>query len=142
MTNPVLRKVNNPTLRRLLFDASSKGSKASLWAPSVLRTTPALSHVTSYNNNIGISCRRSFASKVPPIQDEAKRIGMTADERAKYYAAGIIDERALINFDTLHEMQTRACHVFSPKNLFSTYSPESKQFEWMTYQECTFSFKK
>jgi hypothetical protein len=58
--------------------------------------------------------------------------------REKWLAQGIIDERNLVQFDTLHNMQIRSCQVFAPKPLFATYSPETKNFEWMTFAECKF----
>jgi hypothetical protein len=60
-------------------------------------------------------------------------------DREKWLAQGIIDERNLVQFDTLHNMQIRSCQVFAPKPLFATYSPETKNFEWMTFAECKFS---
>jgi hypothetical protein len=59
-------------------------------------------------------------------------------DREKWLAQGIIDERNLVHFDTLHNMQVRSCQVFAPKPLFATYSPETKNFEWMTFAECKF----
>jgi hypothetical protein len=52
-----------------------------------------------------------------------------------FQAKGFLDDRGLTIFETLHEMQVRSCQVFAPRKLFGTYSKESKQFEWMTYQE-------
>jgi hypothetical protein len=60
-------------------------------------------------------------------------------DREKWLAQGIIDERNLVQFDTLHNMQIRSCQVFAPKPLFATYSPDTKNFEWMTFAECKFS---
>jgi hypothetical protein len=48
---------------------------------------------------------------------------------------GILDERGLTVFHTLHEMQVNSCKVYADKNLFGTFSEESKQFEWMTFQD-------
>lgn len=47
-----------------------------------------------------------------------------------------LDERGLVQFDTLHNMVVRSCDTFAEKNLFATYSEASKKFEWMTFQEC------
>jgi len=60
-----------------------------------------------------------------------------ASKTEQWQHEGILDERGLVNFDTLHNMQVRSCRVFSEKNLFSTYSEESQNFEWMTFKECT-----
>jgi hypothetical protein len=59
---------------------------------------------------------------------------LTENEKA-FQAKGFLDERGLTAFDTLHEMQVRSCQVFAQRELFGTYSKESKKFEWMTYQE-------
>jgi len=40
--------------------------------------------------------------------------------------AGILDDKDLVNFDTLHNMQHWACQVFESKKLFGTYLPELK----------------
>jgi hypothetical protein len=48
---------------------------------------------------------------------------------------GYVDEDGLTVFDTLHEMQVRSCQVFSNRQLFGTYSDDSKKFEWMTFKE-------
>jgi hypothetical protein len=59
-----------------------------------------------------------------------------AMEHQQWIEQGIMDEDGLVNFDTLHNMQTRACTAYSQRNLFATYSTEAKQFQWMTYAEC------
>jgi hypothetical protein len=65
-----------------------------------------------------------------------------ATEHQQWIEQGIMDEDGLVNFDTLHNMQTRACTAYSQRNLFATYSTEAKQFQWMTYAECKFLAKK
>lgn len=59
----------------------------------------------------------------------------STDREKAFQAAGILDENRLLNFDTLHEMQVRACEVFEPKRLFGTFSEESNKFEFMTFGE-------
>jgi hypothetical protein len=49
-----------------------------------------------------------------------------------------MDQEGLVIFDTLHNMQTRACMAYSQRNLFATYSNEAKKFQWMTYAECKY----
>lgn len=61
--------------------------------------------------------------------------GVYLPDRPTWQAAGFMDDRGLTIFDTLHEMIHRSCQVFAPKNLFGTYSNESKTFEWMTFKE-------
>jgi hypothetical protein len=57
---------------------------------------------------------------------------LTEQERV-FYAQGLVDERGLTIFDTLHEMQVRSCHVYASHPLFGTYSNETQRFEWTTY---------
>lgn len=49
---------------------------------------------------------------------------------------GIIDDRDLIQFDTLHEMQVRSCTFFEPRNFLSLYNPAKDAFEPITYGDC------
>lgn len=77
--------------------------------------------------------RRLPRSRLWKLQSRA--LSLSAEKEAAFQQEGILDERGLLNFDTLHEMQVRACQVFEPKELFGTYSEESKQFEFMTYGE-------
>lgn len=76
------------------------------------------------------------------IVHDAIRTGMTIEQRQKFYEMGYVDDRSLLCFDNLHDMQLRACDVFSTKNLFSTYSDETEKFEWMTFNECKLLFLK
>lgn len=48
---------------------------------------------------------------------------------------GLLDERGLTVFHTLHEMQVNSCRVFAEKQLFGTYSEASQRFEWMSFQD-------
>jgi hypothetical protein len=129
--------MNQVAVRRFLT-YSNKNVRSGSLLVSLSSTTSTASTTQTTVTNGQQQCR--FASSDNrPVLDEVARTGMTPEERARYYAAGIVDERALLNFNTLHEMQSRACTVFSKKNLFSTYNPETKQFEWMTYKECTFT---
>ena len=69
---------------------------------------------------------RSFSSSTEVILSEQEKI---------FQAEGLLDEQGFTIFDTLHIMQVRSCRVYAEKELFGTYSPESKQFEWMTFKE-------
>jgi hypothetical protein len=126
----ILHKVN-PSFRRILVaDRSHTVWKTTTTARNTI--SPAVF------GRCGIIERSYTSTNVNLSSDhESIRIGMTPDERRKYFEAGHVDDRGLLMFDTLHEMQIRSCQIFSKKNLFSTYSPETKQFEWMTYQQCT-----
>ena len=61
--------------------------------------------------------------------------GATPESIQGWKERGIIDDRALVSFETLHEMQVNACEVYSANNVFGTYTEASKSFEWMTYNE-------
>jgi hypothetical protein len=47
----------------------------------------------------------------------------------------LLDDKGLLRFKTLHELQEAACQVYSNNELFGTYSPTTQQFEYMTYNE-------
>jgi len=52
---------------------------------------------------------------------------------------GILDQNNLLNFETLHELQTNASIAFADNPLFGTYTDggdnDEASFEWMTYRE-------
>jgi len=51
---------------------------------------------------------------------------------------GIFDERNLLKFETLHELQVNASTAFATNELFGTYTEKEGSdptFEWMTYKE-------
>ena len=60
------------------------------------------------------------------------------DAEQAFVKEGILDERGLVQFDTLHNMQVRSCRVYADKDLFATYSATTQNFEWMTFAECKF----
>ena len=61
-----------------------------------------------------------------------------SQQELQWQKDGLLDERGLVKFDTLHNMQVRSCQVFADKNLFATYSATTQQFEWMSFAECTY----
>ena len=54
----------------------------------------------------------------------------------QFVQENIMDERGLVQFDTLHNMQIRSCRAYADKDLFSTYSTTTQNFEWMSFAEC------
>eukprot|EP00977_Amphora_coffeiformis_P010075 scaffold2353_cov167-Amphora_coffeaeformis.AAC.66 len=60
-------------------------------------------------------------------------VGTAADIKA-WQDQLVLDDRELVNFTTLHEMQVNACDVYSTNKLFGTYAEASKSFEWMTFE--------
>lgn len=86
-----------------------------------------------------------LASSRQAVQHHARRALLNTRGRAfsslspqdveAWKARGILDERELTVFETLHEMQVNSCEVYSKNKLFGTYAEASKSFEWMTFQE-------
>lgn len=118
----------------MMLRNARNGTSVRRWATCELSKTSILSSSIfasqrlDSNNEKKVRCASSSV-------DMSVRIGMTPEQRKKFYEMGFVDERALVRFDTLHEMQSRSCQVFAKKNLFGTYSAESKKFEWMTFEE-------
>jgi long-chain acyl-CoA synthetase len=89
----------------------------------------------------GIGClRRAIRNqkiRIPSRSASAapqERLLSTADVE-RFQKEGLLDEKGLTVFDTLHEMQLSSCQVYSQNELFGTFSPKSEKFEWMTYEE-------
>jgi long-chain acyl-CoA synthetase len=61
--------------------------------------------------------------------------GASASNIAAWKERGVIDDRELVQFQTLHEMQVNSCEVYAQNELFGTYTETSKSFEWMTFAE-------
>ena len=91
------------------------------------------SRPTSSPSSLSFLIRSLSSETTPPQQPQF------ASKTAQWQHEGILDERGLVNFDTLHNMQVRSCRVFADKNLFATYSEVTQKFEWMTFAECTCS---
>lgn len=57
-------------------------------------------------------------------------------ELKKWQELGYVDEKGLTVFDTLHEMQVRACQTYAANPIFGTYvEKENPEFEWMTFKD-------
>jgi hypothetical protein len=104
----------------LLNTAGRSSSRMILRQSPLYQYQPALFRSTSIDQN---------KSAAPAALSPAM-------EHLQWIKQGIMDEDGLVNFDTLHNMQTRACTAYSQRNLFATYSTEAKKFQWMTYAEC------
>lgn len=61
--------------------------------------------------------------------------GASATDIAAWKERGVIDDRELVQFQTLHEMQVNSCEVYARNELFGTYVEPTKSFEWMTFAE-------
>lgn len=88
---------------------------------AVLRFAPG--NRTSLQSNVG---RALTASRITPARAFSSNI-------QNLQAEGVLDERGLVNFDTLHELQLNSCKTFASSELFGTYSKDKKIFEWDTY---------
>ena len=96
---------------------------------ALLRQSARRSSLSSSRSFLFRSLSSETATTAPPQQ--------FASKTEQWQHEGILDERGLVNFDTLHNMQVRSCRVFADKNLFATYSEVTQKFEWMTFAECT-----
>lgn len=52
---------------------------------------------------------------------------------AKSLSTGTTNTNGHVEFDTLHEMQSRSCDVFAERELFGTFTND--KFEFITYAE-------
>lgn len=59
----------------------------------------------------------------------------TSMSMADFQAQGLVDSQGLTVFNTLHELQTTACKVYSDNELFGTFSEASGHFEYLTYKD-------
>jgi hypothetical protein len=48
-------------------------------------------------------------------------------------AEGVLDDKGLVNFDTLHDLHMNSCKTFGSAELFGTFNKDKKIFEWDTY---------
>jgi long-chain acyl-CoA synthetase len=53
----------------------------------------------------------------------------------KFREHGIVDDRGMLVFDTLHEMQVRSCQIYAQNDLFGTFDSMSGSFKYMSYAE-------
>lgn len=62
-------------------------------------------------------------------------VNATAADIAAWTERGVIDDRQLVQFQTLHEMQVNSCEVYARNELFGTYVEADKKFQWMTFAQ-------
>ncbi len=60
---------------------------------------------------------------------------ITTDQEKQFQELGVLDDQGLTRFDTLHELQVNSNLVFKEHELFGTYSEESKNYHYITYDE-------
>ena len=54
---------------------------------------------------------------------------------ADFQAQGLLDNKGLLAFKTLHELQMRASKVFRENELFGTFNESSGRFEYLDYHD-------
>ena len=87
-----------------------------------------LATATSRRQSLVRSARRII------LAQQSRGIVGTAEDIKTWQEQLVLDDRELVNFNTLHEMQVNACDVYSTNKLFGTYAEASKSFEWMTFE--------
>eukprot|EP00339_Tiarina_fusa_P021825 CAMPEP_0117030720 /NCGR_PEP_ID=MMETSP0472-20121206/22150_1 /TAXON_ID=693140 ORGANISM="Tiarina fusus, Strain LIS" /NCGR_SAMPLE_ID=MMETSP0472 /ASSEMBLY_ACC=CAM_ASM_000603 /LENGTH=682 /DNA_ID=CAMNT_0004738871 /DNA_START=125 /DNA_END=2173 /DNA_ORIENTATION=+ len=60
---------------------------------------------------------------------------ISAETETRFRETGYLDEEGLTQFETLHELQVRACQVYSGNDSFGTYQESTNSFEYMTYEQ-------
>lgn len=100
-----------------------------LLVPSTSSFSPSSFFIRKHQHAASIRFQGSL-----PAASSLQDYRLSEHEKA-LQAQGLLDERGLTKFDTLHEMQVRSCRVYSEENLFGTYSHETQKFEWMTYAD-------
>ena len=79
----------------------------------------------------------SWSHQKTEINGEKKSFFSTQSD-ASLREQGIFDERNLLKFDTLHELQERATIAFADNPIFGTHTEregQKAQFEWMKFSE-------
>ena len=128
---------NMTALRRRVLPSSSSSSPTKILFSTAGRSL--LDDVGSSSSTSKSSFRSfSSSSSSSAAEDDDSRIAaavasLTDQERA-FYKQGLVDERGLTIFDTLHEMQVRSCQVYASHPLFGTFSNETNKFEWTTFE--------
>ena len=60
---------------------------------------------------------------------------ISTDREKHFQELGFLDDKGLVIFDTLHQMQYRACQVYAENDLFGTYNPNEEKFEFESFAE-------
>ena len=109
-------------------------SKAYLTHPYFRRKVSVLSSLSSTSNTyLGSGCSSKTRASTPFTS--TKSFSTASIESLQ--KQGILDDRELLQFNTLHELQKNACIAFSDNEIFGTFveNKEKGDFEWMTYKE-------
>ena len=92
--------------------------------------------VGTWNHTTTATANTTTLMSSQPSTPRMMRMSTLTAAEQQFVKEGIMDERGLVQFDTLHNMQVRSCRAYADKDLFATYSPTTQNFEWMTFAEC------
>jgi len=79
--------------------------------------------------------RGTWKLRIAPNVNLSSGRHISTNQEKIFQEQGILDENGLTVFETLHDMQSRACTVYAENNLFGTYSPITESFEYITYND-------
>ena len=110
--------------------------------------TSALRKTTEMRRRLALNSLRALSSVSTSSRGHVDNSFAASNEAAARYfssspsgdgdnsiPANWLTEDGFTQFDTLHEMISRSTRVFADNELFGTYSAESNQFEWITFQD-------
>jgi len=110
--------------------------------------TSALRKTTEMRRRLALNSLRALSSVSTSSRGHVNNSFAASNEAAARYfssspsgdgdntiPANWLTEDGFTQFDTLHEMISRSTRVFADNELFGTYSAESNQFEWITFQD-------
>lgn len=107
-------------------------SKAYLTHPYFRRKTSVLSSLSSTSNTYIDS---SYSSKTRSSTSFTNTKSFSTTSIESLQKQEILDDRELLQFNTLHELQKNACMAFADNTVFGTFEENKGDFEWMTYKE-------
>lgn len=107
-------------------------SKAYLTHPYFRRKTSVLSSLSSTSNTYIDS---SYSSKTRSSTSFTNARSFSTTSIESLQKQEILDDRELLQFNTLHELQKNACMAFADNTVFGTFVENKGDFEWMTYKE-------
>ena len=86
-------------------------------------------------NNVGATGVGTLEESTTSSTTTLRFLTTESSSKQRFQEEGILDQDGLVQFDTLYEMQSRACAVFENNQLFGTFSESSESFDYMTYGE-------
>ena len=101
-------------LQRIIPKQCSKVSRSKCYSVIVPESWSQFGMSSSWRSNRTATTMTMSFSTVP-----------LTDQEQQFHKEGIVDERGLVQFDTLHNMQVRSCRVFANKNLFARKMSEN-----------------